>query len=124
MVLEKFSLKLKTLNVQQNFYRDLLGFEVIERNNRQLYIYLENGHLVLKEAGSPGHDAGGPMHFAFVTRTERINQLVKQFASLSYRTRGPFDFDDPRGKCHAFFIFDPDGNEIEFNDLYCPDNSA
>ncbi|MYB93653.1 VOC family protein [Candidatus Poribacteria bacterium] len=28
------------------------------------------------------------------------------------------------GKCRAFFIFDPDGNEIEFNDLYCPDHST
>ena len=117
-------LKFQTLNVQRNFIEILLGFEVIERNNRQLYIYLENGHLVLKEAGSPGHDAGGPMHFAFVTSTKRINELVEQFVALPYRTRGPFDFDDPRGKCHAFFIFDPDGNEIEFNDLYSPANST
>ena len=116
--------KVENLERAAEFYRDLLGFEVIERNNRQLYIYLENGHLVLKEAGSPEHDAGGPMHFAFVTSTERIEQLVEQFAALSYQTRGPFDFDDPRGKCRAFFIFDPDRNEIEFNDLYYPKNSA
>ncbi len=116
--------KVENLEQTTEFYRDLLGFEVVERNNRQLYIYLDTGHLVLKEAGSPGHDAGGPMHFAFVTSTDRINQLVEQFADLPYRTRGPFDFDDPRGKCHAFFIFDPDGNEIEFNDLYCPADST
>ena len=75
----------KVTNLEQaaGFYRDLLGFEVVARNNRQLYIYLESGHLVLKEAGSPGHDAGGPMHFAFVTSTERINQLAEQFAVLS-----------------------------------------
>ena len=114
--------KVANLEHAAEFYRDLLGFEVVERNNRQLYIYLENGHLVLKEDGSPGHDAGGPMHFAFVTSTDRINQLAEQFAALSYRTRGPFDFDDPLGSCRAFFIFDPDGNEIEFNDLYYPDD--
>ena len=61
--------KVANLERAAEFYRDLLEFEVVERNNRQLYIYLENGHLVLKEAGSPGHDAGGPMHFAFVTST-------------------------------------------------------
>ena len=116
--------KVANLERAAEFYRDLLGFKIVERNNRQLYIYLENGHLVLKEAGSPGHDAGGPMHFAFVTSTEQISQLVEKFATLPYRTRGPFDFDDPRGKCRAFFIFDPDGNEIEFNDLYCPENST
>ena len=116
--------KVENLERAAEFYRDLLEFEVVERNNRQLYIYLATGHLVLKEAGSPGHDAGGPMHLAFVTSTERIEQLVEQFAPLTYRTRGPFDFDDPRGKCRAFFIFDPDGNEIEFNDLYCSDNST
>lgn len=114
--------KVADLEHAAEFYGNLLGFEVVERNNRQLYIYLKNGHLVLKEAGSPGHDAGGPMHFAFVTSTERIEQLVEQFAALPYRTRGPFDFEDPRGTCRAFFIFDPDGNEIEFSDLYCPDN--
>ena len=97
----------KVTNLEQaaGFYRDLLGFEVVERNNRQLYIYLESGHLVLKEAGSPGHDAGGPMHFAFVTSTERINQLAEQFAALSYRTRGPLNFDDPRGKCRACLLY-------------------
>ena len=116
--------KVENLERASKFYRDLLGFEVVERNNRQLYIYLDNGHLVLKEAGSPGHDAGGPMHFAFVTSTARINQLVEQFTDLPYRTRGPFNFDDPRGNCRAFFVFDPDGNEIEFNDLYCPANAT
>ena len=43
--------KVADLERASEFYRDLLGFEVVERNNRQLYIYLENGHLVLKEAG-------------------------------------------------------------------------
>jgi len=57
-----------------------------------VYIHLETAHLVLKKAGSPGHDAGGPMHFAFVTSTEKINELAEKFASLDYRTRGPFDF--------------------------------
>ena len=99
------------------FYHELLGFEVIPRNNEQVYIHWETGHLVLKKAGSPGHDAGGPMHFAFVTSTEKINELAEKFASLDYRTRGPFDFEGPLG-CRAFFVFDPDGNEVEFSDLY------
>ena len=76
--------KVANLERAAEFYRDLLGFEVVERNDRQFYIYLENGHLVLKEAGSPGHNAGGPMHFAFVTNTERTEQLVAQVASLPY----------------------------------------
>ncbi|MBI1926824.1 VOC family protein, partial [Candidatus Poribacteria bacterium] len=74
------------------FYHELLGFEVIPRNNEQVYIHLETAHLVLKKAGSPGHDAGGPMHFAFVTSTEKINKLAEKFALLDYRARGPFDF--------------------------------
>ena len=109
--------KVADLDRARKFYGDLLGFELEERNNQQLYIYLETGHLVLKQAGSQGHDAGGPMHFAFVAGTERINELVEQFASLDYRTRGPFDFEGPPG-CRAFFVFDPDGNEVEFSDLY------
>ena len=109
--------KVADLDRAAAFYRDLLEFEVVPRNNEQLYIHLETAHLVLKKEGSPGHDAGGPMHFAFVTGTERINELVEKFASLDYRTRGPFDFEGPLG-CRAFFVFDPDGNEVEFSDLY------
>jgi len=109
--------KVADLDRAKAFYQDILGFEVVERNNKQLYIHLDTAHLVLKEASSPGHDAGGPMHFAFVTSTEKINELVEKFASLDYRTRGPFDFEGPLG-CRAFFVFDPDGNEVEFSDLY------
>ncbi|MCH8294650.1 VOC family protein [Candidatus Poribacteria bacterium] len=109
--------KVADLDRAKAFYQDILGFEVVERNNKQMYIHLDTAHLVLKEAGSQGHDAGGPMHFAFVTSTEKINELVEKFASLDYRTRGPFDFEGPLG-CRAFFVFDPDGNEVEFSDLY------
>ena len=66
---------------------DILGFEIVPRNNEQLYIHLDTAHLVLKKAGSPGHDAGGPMHFAFATSTEKTNELVEKFASLDYRPR-------------------------------------
>ena len=110
--------KVEDLDRAAAFYRDLLGFELVPRNEDQLAVPLETGHLVLKKAGSPGHDAGGPMHFAFVASTEKIDELVEQFASLSYRTRGPFDFEGPLGNSHAFFVFDPDGNEVEFSDLY------
>ncbi len=109
--------KVADLDRAKAFYQDILGFEVVERNNKQMYIHLDTAHLVLKEVGAPGHDAGGPMHFAFVTSTEKINELVEKFASLDYRTRGPFDFEGPLG-CRAFFVFDPDGNEVEFSDLY------
>ncbi len=109
--------KVADLDRAKAFYQDILGFEVVEHNNKQMYIHLDTAHLVLKEVGSPGHDAGGPMHFAFVTSTEKINELVEKFASLDYRTRGPFDFEGPLG-CRAFFVFDPDGNEVEFSDLY------
>ncbi|MCZ6681050.1 MAG: VOC family protein [Candidatus Poribacteria bacterium] len=109
--------KVADLDRATAFYRDILGFEIVPRNNEQLYIHLDTAHLVLKKAGSPGHDAGGPMHFAFATSTEKINELVEKFASLDYRTRGPFDFEGPLS-CHAFFVFDPDGNEVEFSDLY------
>ena len=109
--------KVADLDRAKAFYQDILGFEVVERNNKQMYIHLDTAHLVLKEVGSPGHDAGGPMHFAFVTSTEKINELVERFASLDYRARGPFDFEGPLG-CRAFFVFDPDGNGVEFSDLY------
>ena len=41
--------KVADLERAAEFYRDLLGFEVVERNNRQLYIYLENGHSSSKK---------------------------------------------------------------------------
>lgn len=111
--------KVADLDRATAFYQELLGFEVVARGVEQLYIHLETAHLVLKKAGSEGHDAGGPMHFAFVTSTEKINELVETFAPLDYRTRGPYDFEGPLG-CRAFFVFDPDGNEVEFSDLYYP----
>ena len=109
--------KVKDLDRAAKFYHELLGFELVQRGNELLYIHLETGHLVLKKAGSPGHDAGGPMHFAFITKTEKIDEMGEKFVSLDYVTRGPFDFEGPLG-WRAFFVFDPDGNEIEFSDRY------
>ncbi len=108
--------KIKDLDRTLTFYRDLLGLEVEEAQNEQLYIRFGTSHLVLKKEGSPGHHAGGPMHFAFVVSPETIDALAEKFSGLEYQTRGPLNFEN----CRAFFVFDPDGNEVEFSDLYYP----
>ena len=93
--------------------------EVEEAQNEQLYIRFGTSHLVLKKEGAPGHNAGGPMHFAFVVSPETVDELAKKFAGLDYQTRGPLDF----GSCRAFFVYDSDGNEVEFTDLYSSEYS-
>ena len=108
--------KVKEIDRAIGFYKDLLGLEVEEAQNEQVYIRFGTSHLVLKKEGSPGHQAGGPMHFAFVVSPDTIDVLAEQFGELDCQTRGPLDFPN----CRAFFVFDPDGNEVEFSDLYYP----
>ena len=112
--------KVKDLDRTLTFYRGLLGLKVEEAQNEQLYIRFGTSHLVLKKEGSPGHNAGGPMHFAFVVSPETIDALAEKFAGLDYQTRGPLNFKN----CRAFFVFDSDGNEVEFSDLYYPNYAA
>ena len=108
--------KVKEIDRAVRFYSGLLGLEVEEAQNEQVYIRFGTSHLVLKKEGSPGHHAGGPMHFAFVVSPDTVDVLAEQFAESDYQTRGPLDFPN----CRAFFVFDPDGNEVEFSDLYYP----
>jgi len=116
--IEEIFLKVKDLDRAIDFYHHKLGIPLDKQDPERAYLQCERGHLVVQIENSTGrHQAGGPMHFAFTVTEDTFDKVVKTFSGSEYRTRGPFDRQEPF-KGRALFIFDPDGNEAEVNTRY------
>ena len=116
--LEELFLKVRDLDRAIDFYHGQLGIPIEKRDPERAYLQCDRGHLVLQIENSTGrHQAGGPLHFALTVTEDTFDDVVKKFASLEFRTRGPIERKAPF-KGRALFIFDPDGNETEVNTRY------
>jgi len=116
--IEEIFLKVRDLDRAIDFYHGKLGIPLDKRDQERAYLQCQRGHLVLQIENSTGrHQAGGPLHFAFTVTEDTFDQVVKTFATLEYRTRGPIERQAPF-KGRTLFIFDPDGNETEVNTRY------
>ena len=116
--IEEIFLKVRDLDRAIDFYHGKLGIPLDKRDQERAYLQCQRGHLVLQIENATGrHQAGGPLHFAFTVTEDTFDQVVKTFATLEYRTRGPIERQAPF-KGRTLFIFDPDGNETEVNTRY------
>jgi catechol-2,3-dioxygenase len=116
--IEEIFLKVQDLDRAIDFYHKKLGIPLDRHDQERAYLQCDRGHLVLQIENSTGrHQAGGPLHFALTVTEETFDEVVKNFTSSPYRTRGPIERPAPF-KGRALFIFDPDGNETEVNTRY------
>lgn len=100
------------------FYRDLLGFEVMERMGDGAAFLASGGyhhHLGLntwasKDAGPPPAGHTGLYHTAFLYEDRAaLAKVTKRVLDAGYRLDGAAD----HGVSQAVYLKDPDGNGVE-----------
>ena len=115
------ALKVKDVARSKNFYRDILGMEVVWEPDPQ-NVYLSSGcdNIALHEV-SPSLAAGAAEpqldHLGFVVETvERVKELEHEFQAKGVRIVHPFKIH--RDGSASFYCADPDGIVIQM--LYEP----
>lgn len=113
--LAELVLEVRDLARAEQFYGEVLGFE-LKRWDRRVTVAEGRGcRIQLRLYGTPGHRGAGPCHFAFHVEPEAIDEIAEYLQRQDLLARGPVDFGaDGR----AVFCFDPDGNEVEFLDYF------
>ncbi|WP_424969555.1 VOC family protein [Dinoroseobacter sp. S76] len=111
-------LKVANLDRALGFYRDLLGFEVMERMGADAAFLATDGyhhHLALntwesKDASPPPPGHTGLFHAAFLYKDRAdLGAVVKRVLDAGYRLDGASD----HGVSEAVYLRDPDGNGVE-----------
>jgi catechol-2,3-dioxygenase len=113
--LAELVLEVRDLAHAEQFYGEVLGFELKRWDPRVTVAEGPGCRIQLRLYGTPGHRGAGPCHFAFNVEPEAIDGIAEYLKGLNLLARGPMDFGaDGR----AVFCFDPDGNEVEFLDTF------
>jgi predicted enzyme related to lactoylglutathione lyase len=108
-------LEVRDLAQAEEFYGGPFGLELTRWEPRITLVQGHGCHLQLRLVGSPGHRGAGPCHFAFSVDPDAIPEIAAHLQAHGKLTRGPVDFGEGG---LSVFCFDPDGNEVEFNDSY------
>jgi len=108
-------LEVRDLAKAEQFYGEVLGFELKRWDPRVTVAEAPDCRIQLRLYGTPGHRGAGPCHFAFSVEPEAIPQIAEHLRGLDLLARGPVDFGEGGA---AVFCFDPDGNEVEFQDYF------
>jgi catechol-2,3-dioxygenase len=112
--LSELVLEVRDLRKAEQFYGEVLGLPLKRIEPRVTWVEAPRCRLQLRLFGTPGHRGAGPCHFAFAVEPEAIEPITELLQRHGVWARGPVDF----GESVSVFCFDPDSNEIEFNDLY------
>lgn len=106
------------LDAAEAFYRDVLGMEVLGREQgRHVFFRVGDGVLLafnpestLKGDMLPPHGARGPGHFALGVRAEGLNEWRRRLGGHGVAIEKEVDW--PRGGKSLYFR-DPAGNSVE-----------
>ncbi len=117
------SLYVADLDVAQNFYTALMGFEIFLRDDRMSALGIPGGGVLLlfRRGGSiepsqtpngtiPGHDGAGNLHLAFAMPRDELQRWESHLADNSIEIESRITW--PRGGTSLYFR-DPDGNAVE-----------
>ncbi len=107
-------LEVRDLENAERFYGDVLGLPLKKVEPRVTWVEAPQFRIQLRLFGTPGHRGAGPFHFAFSIEPRDMESITALLKEHGVWARGPVDF----GESSSVFCFDPDSNEIEFNDLY------
>jgi catechol-2,3-dioxygenase len=107
-------LEVRDLQKAEQFYGEVLGFPLKRMDARVTWVEAPGCRVQLRLFGTPGHRGAGPCHFAFAVEPEDVEPITAILKQHNVWARGPIDF----GESVSVFCFDPDSNEIEFNDFH------
>jgi catechol 2,3-dioxygenase-like lactoylglutathione lyase family enzyme len=108
-------LEVRDLPRAEQFYGEILGFIVKRTEPRVTFMDGPGCRIHLRLYGTPGHRGAGPCHFAFNVEPEAIPAIAEHLKAHGLLARGPVDFGEGGV---SVFCFDPDGNEVEFQDYF------
>jgi catechol-2,3-dioxygenase len=113
--LSELVLEVRDLARAEQFYGEVLGFELQRWDPRVTVAEGTGCRIHLRLYGTPGHRGAGPCHFAFSVEPEALEEIAAHLKRHNLLARGPVDFGEGG---RAVFCFDPDGNEVEFQDYF------
>jgi catechol 2,3-dioxygenase len=116
MQLTGLTLRVKDLEKQLEFYRDLLGFSILRSEDNRTELALEQKHFTLRLVHEPSaplrpKSTLGLYHFALLLPDRKsLAAIVKKLLEHHYpQFQGASD----HGVSEAFYLADPEGNGIE-----------
>lgn len=110
------TLRVKDLEKQLEFYRDLLGFNILSSNNNKTELALGQKHFTLTLVHEPSaplrpKSTLGLYHFALLLPDRKsLAAVVKKLLEHRYPN---FQGASDHGVSEAFYLADPEGNGIE-----------
>jgi catechol-2,3-dioxygenase len=111
MKFKKVILHTNKLKKQRNFYKDVLGFEIVEDESESFSLRIGWSRLTFKSSDNPHI-----YHFCFLIPSNKLNEalrFIKERTSI-------IEFDNVKThrfeswNANAFYFFDPSGNIVEF----------
>jgi catechol 2,3-dioxygenase len=114
--LKGLTLRVKTLEKQLEFYRDLLGFQVIGSNGNQTVLALAGNHFTLTLVHEPSaplrpQSTLGLYHFALLLPNKKsLAAIIRKLLEVRYPN---FQGASDHLVSEAFYLSDPEGNGIE-----------
>jgi catechol 2,3-dioxygenase len=110
------TLRVKDLEKQLEFYRDLLGFEVFRSEGKQTDLALAGKHFTLSLMHEPSAPLRPPStlglyHFALLLpNRQSLAAIVRKLLETRYPN---FQGASDHGVSEAFYLADPEGNGLE-----------
>ena len=122
--LDHFALNVKDMNKAEEFYTQILGFEVIHRTETQAglkHIEVDAGNVAIALFESPDLDLekahktmteDGYLHFAFAASYDQFDATLQ-----SLKQKGVIMDGEPRdwGESVSVYFRDPDDHQLEIN---------
>jgi catechol 2,3-dioxygenase len=114
--LKGLTLRVKDLNRQLEFYRDLLGFNILRSEDNKTDLALEQQHFTLTLVHEPAaplrpKSTLGLYHFALLLPNRpSLAGIIRRLLETRYPN---FQGASDHGVSEAFYLSDPEGNGIE-----------
>jgi catechol-2,3-dioxygenase len=114
----ELTLETRDLAGLEAFYADVLGLEVLAREDDRIWLAAgEHARLGLWAPGEKefGDRGGAHVHFAFSAAPGRLDALGERLRSHGADVHGPEEHD---GGDRSLYVEDPEGNVVEVWDFF------
>jgi catechol 2,3-dioxygenase-like lactoylglutathione lyase family enzyme len=102
----------------EGFYADLLGFEVLSRDEDRIWLAVgDSARLGLWTPGRKefGDRGGAHVHFALAAHPGELDRMTERLRSHDVEMRGPIEHN---GGDRSIYVEDPAGNVVEIWDFF------